>query len=70
VTRAQAEGRFADAAEYARHAALRATGAKRGELLCLRAESLARAGQGEESRAVFAEAAVAGASCGTKPETR
>ena len=68
--RAQAEGRSADAAEYARHAALRATGAKRGELLCLRAESLARAGQEEESRTVLAEAAGAGTSCGATVDAR
>jgi len=66
ANRAQADGRFADAAEYARHAALRATGAKRGELLCLRAESLARAGQEEEGRTVLAEAAASGASCANR----
>jgi hypothetical protein len=64
ATGAQAEGRFADAAEYARHAAARAQGARRGELLCLRAESLVRAGQEQEAQAVFAEVASAGASCG------
>jgi hypothetical protein len=68
--RAQAEGRFADAAEYARHAAARATGPTRAEVLCLRAACLVQAGQDQEARAVFAEAAVAGASCGTKVGTR
>jgi 6-pyruvoyl-tetrahydropterin synthase-like protein len=64
ANRAQAEARFADAAEYARHAALRATGAKRGELLCVRATNLARAGQEDEARAALAEATAAGVSCG------
>ena len=63
AVRAQAEGRFADAAEYARHAALRASGAGRGELLCLRARSLARAGQEEAARSAVSEAAAVGASC-------
>ena len=70
ATRAQAEGRSADAAEYARHAALRSTGAKRGELLCLRAESLARAGQEEEARTVFAEAAGVGTPCAASVDSR
>jgi 6-pyruvoyl-tetrahydropterin synthase-like protein len=64
ATRAQAEGRYADAAEYARHAALRASGARRGELLCVRATNLARAGQEDEARAALAEATAAGVSCG------
>jgi len=50
ATRAQAEGRFADAAEYARHGAARAKGAKRAQLLCLRAESLSRDGRADEAQ--------------------
>jgi hypothetical protein len=46
ASRAYAEDRFADAAEYARHALTRATGSSlRPELLCLRGESLLRSGQ-------------------------
>jgi hypothetical protein len=46
ASRAYAEDRFADAAEYARHALTRAAGSSlRPELLCLRGESLLRAGQ-------------------------
>ena len=46
ASRAYAEDRFADAAEYARHAIVRASGSSlRPELLCLRGESLLRAGQ-------------------------
>ena len=46
ATRAYAEGRFADAAEYARHAAEPARGrGLRPALLLLRGESLLRAGQ-------------------------
>jgi hypothetical protein len=70
ASRAQAEGRFADAAEYARHAVLRTKGAKRGDLLCLRAASLARAGQEEEARSVRAEAAGAGTPCAAAGEAK
>jgi hypothetical protein len=46
ASRAYAEDRFADAAEYARHALTRAAGSSlRPELLCLRGESLLRSGQ-------------------------
>jgi tetratricopeptide (TPR) repeat protein len=46
ASRAYAADRFADAAEYARHALTRATGSSlRPELLCLRGESLLRSGQ-------------------------
>jgi hypothetical protein len=46
ASRAYAEDRFADAAEYARHALTRATASSlRPELLCLRGESLLRSGQ-------------------------
>ena len=64
ATRAQTEGRFADAAEYARHAVFRVTGPKRGDLLCLRATNLSRAGQEDEARTALAEATAAGMSCG------
>jgi tetratricopeptide (TPR) repeat protein len=54
ASRAYAEGRYADAAEYARHAA----GAGRGsplrlELLALRADSLLRAGQAGEAAEAY-----------------
>ena len=42
---AYADDRFADAAEYARHGAARGAAPLREELLCLRGESLLRAGQ-------------------------
>jgi TolA-binding protein len=46
ASRAYAEDRFADAAEYARHAAtLAGATPQRAELLCLRGESLLRAGE-------------------------
>jgi len=46
ASRAYGAGRFADAAEYARHALSQgATAPLRAELLCLRGESLLRAGQ-------------------------
>jgi len=46
ASRAYGAGRFADAAEYARHALSQgATAPLRSELLCLRGESLLRAGQ-------------------------
>jgi hypothetical protein len=61
--RAQAEGRFADAAEYARHAAARTQGPARAHLLCLRADSLARDGRAQEGQQASAEAAAAGAAC-------
>jgi hypothetical protein len=56
AVRAQVEGRFADSAEYARHGALRSQGAKRAELLCLRVDSLRRAGHEPEAAAALAEA--------------
>jgi hypothetical protein len=60
---AQAEGRFADAAEHARHAAARTQGTARAQLFCLRGESLLRVGQGEEAQRAFAEAKAAGGAC-------
>ena len=45
ASRAYADERFADAAEYARHGATRSTAPLRDELLCLRGESLLNAGQ-------------------------
>jgi hypothetical protein len=60
---AQAAGRFGDAAEYARHGVSRATGKSRTELICLRADSLARDGQDLESQQAFAEARAAGGAC-------
>jgi hypothetical protein len=60
---AQAAGRFADAAEYARHGASRATGALRTELLCLRANGLARDGHAAEAQQVLGEAAASGVPC-------
>jgi hypothetical protein len=54
ASRAYAEGRFADAAEYARHALEPSRGTDlRAELLSLRAESLARAGQRWEALEVY-----------------
>jgi hypothetical protein len=64
AARAQAEGRFADAAEYARHGAARSKGAVRSRFLCLRAENLVRGGQPDEGRQAIAEASAAGATCG------
>jgi hypothetical protein len=63
ATRAQTGGHFADAAEYARHAAARTQGPARAHLLCLRAESLVRDGRGPEAQQAFAEAGAAGATC-------
>lgn len=48
-----AEGRHADAAEYARHAARLATPQARPGLLVLRAEGLLRAGRPEEALSLF-----------------
>jgi tetratricopeptide (TPR) repeat protein len=45
ASRAYADDRFADAAEYARHGAARVRAPLRDELLCLRGESLLRAAQ-------------------------
>ena len=45
ASRAFADERFLDAAEYARHGAARGVAPLRDELLCLRGESLLRAGQ-------------------------
>jgi hypothetical protein len=54
ASRAYGEGRFADAAEYARHALQPSRGTdRRAELLTLRAESLARAGQRWEALEAF-----------------
>jgi Arc/MetJ-type ribon-helix-helix transcriptional regulator len=54
ASRAFSDGRYQDAAEYVRHALSRSTDAGlRSELLCLRAESLLRLGDGHESAAVF-----------------
>jgi 6-pyruvoyl-tetrahydropterin synthase-like protein len=51
---AYAADRFADAAEYARHAIdLGASPAQKGELLALRGESLLRAGQAQPARDAF-----------------
>jgi 6-pyruvoyl-tetrahydropterin synthase-like protein len=63
ATRAQAEGRFADAAEYARHAAARTQGPTRAHLLCVRADSLARDGHPDEAQQVLGEAAASGVPC-------
>ena len=53
--RAHREQRFADAAEYLRHALARGGGGeRRGELLCLRGESLLNAGQPRDALAPFA----------------
>jgi hypothetical protein len=54
ASRAYAEGRFQDAAEYVRHALSRTIDpGLRPELLCLRGESLLRLGESRESAAVF-----------------
>jgi hypothetical protein len=54
ASRAYAEQRFAEAAEYARHSLSRATdSALRTELLCLRGESLLRAGEPRVAREAF-----------------
>jgi hypothetical protein len=54
ASRAYAEARYADAAEYARHAlGQRAAAPLRAELLCLRGESLLRAGQAAVAAPVF-----------------
>jgi hypothetical protein len=51
---AHREQRFADAAEYLRHALARGGGGdRRGELLCLRGESLLKAGQPRDALAPF-----------------
>ena len=63
AVQAQAGGRYADAAEYARHAAARAQGQARGELFCLRADSLEREGRAADAQQARAEAASAGATC-------
>ena len=60
---AHAAGRFADAAEYARHGASRATGTLRTQLLCLRADSLSRDGHDQEAQQVLGEAAASGVPC-------
>lgn len=54
ASRAHEEGRFADAAEYARHALSPSRGSNlRDELLVLRAESLSREGRHEEALEAF-----------------
>ena len=54
-SRAYAAERYADAAEYARQAETRSEGAaRRAEVLCLRAESLLRAGRPAEAASAFA----------------
>jgi hypothetical protein len=54
AARAYADGRYADAAEYARHALARAAGSPlRPDLLCLRGESLLRAGQPGQAAETF-----------------
>ena len=54
ASRAYGEGRFADAAEYARHALGQGAAAPlRAELLCLRGESLLRAGQARLAAQAF-----------------
>jgi hypothetical protein len=63
ATRARADGRYADAAEYARQGSARAQGPLRTELLCLRAESLVRDGRDREATEAFADASAAGAAC-------
>ncbi|HET7291047.1 MAG TPA: 6-pyruvoyl-tetrahydropterin synthase-related protein [Vicinamibacteria bacterium] len=56
-SRAYAEGRFGDAAEYVRHALPRSTDpGMRPELLCLRGESLLRAGAYRDAVAAFEQA--------------
>jgi hypothetical protein len=53
--RAEQAGRYQDAAEYLRHALARGGGgARRAELLCLRAEVLLQAGRSREALEVFA----------------
>jgi TolA-binding protein len=54
ASRAYGDGRFADAAEYARHALSQgAVAPLRAELLCLRGESLLRAGQARLAAQAF-----------------
>ncbi|HEY5906397.1 MAG TPA: 6-pyruvoyl-tetrahydropterin synthase-related protein, partial [Vicinamibacteria bacterium] len=53
ASRAYAEERFADAAEYARHAITRSPAPLRDELLCLRGESLLREGQAQAALDAF-----------------
>ena len=53
ASRAYAAGRYADAAEYARYAERRVEGPRRAGVLCLRAESLLRAGRAWEAADVF-----------------
>ena len=54
ASRAYAESRFTDAAEYARHAIARSAGLPlREELLCLRGESLLQGGQPGPAREAF-----------------
>jgi TolA-binding protein len=56
ASQAYTDGRFADAAEYARHAILAGPESPlRFELLCLRGESLLRAGRALESAEAFEE---------------
>jgi hypothetical protein len=53
ASRAYAEERFADAAEYARHAITRSQAPLRDELLCLRGESLLREGEAQAALDAF-----------------
>lgn len=55
ASKAYSEGRYADAAEYARHATSRTDAALRGELLSLRGESLVRLKEYEPAAASFRE---------------
>ena len=56
ASRAYTDGRFADAAEYARHAVLAGPESPlRSELLCLRGESLLRVGRALEAAEAFEE---------------
>jgi len=67
AVQARAAGQLADAAEYARQGAARAEGPLKSELLCLRADSLSRAGGGGEAEQARAEASAAGATCPASP---
>jgi len=67
AVQARAAGQLADAAEYARQGAARAEGPLKSELLCLRADSLSRAGGGGEAEQARAEASAAGAPCPASP---
>ncbi len=55
ASRAYAEGRWADSAEYARHTRLPASETRRAELLCVRGEALLRSGHPREAVEAFTE---------------